>query len=115
MTNLLTKFHVVLIATANDIAKRKNLRYRENILDNMGVSELIMNLFRIDQTEQKLSHENIKGENNASKAHHKVGKAIRGTVKEIGGIMPENLPTPDKSLKELEKEKMFLDSKSNID
>ena len=40
--------------TADDIAKRKGLRYREDILDNMGSDELIANLFRISQTEQKL-------------------------------------------------------------
>jgi len=91
--------------TANDIAKRKNLRYREDILDNMGSDELIANLFRISQTEQKLKNENIKLENDANKTHYEVGKEIRNTIKKLGGTMPENLPTPEKSLKELEKEK----------
>ena len=89
--------------TANDIAKRKKLRYREDILDNMGSDELIANLFRISQTEQKLKNENIKTENEADKTHYEVGKEIRNTIKNIGGSMPENLPTPEKSLKELEK------------
>ena len=89
--------------TANDIAKRKNLRYREDILDNMGSDELIANLFRISQTEQKLKNENIKLENEANKTHYEVGKEIRNTIEKLGGTMPENLPTPDKSLKELEK------------
>lgn len=91
--------------TANDIAKRKKLRYREDILDNMGSDELIANLFRISQTEQKLKNENIKLESNANKTHYEVGKEIRKTIKKLGGTMPEDLPTPDKSLKELEKEK----------
>ena len=91
--------------TANDIAKRKGLRYREDILDNMGSDELIANLFRISQTEQKLQNDNIKGETNANLTHYNVGRKIRDTIKEIGGTMPENLPTPNKSLKELEKEK----------
>ena len=91
--------------TANDIAKRKKLRYREDILDNMGIDELIANLFRISQTEQKLKNENIKLENEANKTHYEVGKEIRNTIKKLGGTMPENLPTPDKSLKELEKNK----------
>ena len=91
--------------TANDIAKRKNLRYREDILDNMGSDELIANLFRISQTEQKLKNENIKLENKANKTHYEVGKEIRNTIEKLGGTMPENLPTPDKSLKELEKNK----------
>ena len=91
--------------TANDIAKRKNLRYREDILDNMGSDELIANLFRISQTEQKLKNENIKLESKANKTHFEVGKEIRNTIEKLGGTMPENLPTPEKSLKELEKEK----------
>ena len=91
--------------TANDIAKRKKLRYREDILDNMGSDELIANLFRISQTEQKLKNENIKLENKANKTHYEVGKEIRNTIEKLGGTMPENLPTPDKSLKELEKNK----------
>ena len=90
--------------TANDIAKRKNLRYREDILDNMGSDELIANLFRISQTEQKLKNENIKLENEANDTHYKVGKEIRNTIKKLGGTMPEDLPTPEKSLKELERE-----------
>ena len=87
--------------TANDIAKRKNLRYREDILDNMGSDELIANLFRISQTEQKLKNENINLENEANKTHYEVGKEIRSTIAKLGGTMPENLPTPSKSLKEL--------------
>ena len=94
--------------TANDIAKRKKLRYREDILDNMGSDELIANLFRISQTEQKLKNENINLESDANKTHYKVGKEIRNTIKKLGGTMPENLPTPEKSLKELEKEKKQL-------
>ena len=90
--------------TANDIAKRKGLRYREDILDNMGSDELIVNLFRISQTNQKLINDNVQGEDNANDVHYNVGKEIRNTIKRIGGTMPENLPTPDKSLKELEKE-----------
>ena len=90
--------------TANDIAKRKGLRYREDILDNMGSDELIVNLFRISQTNQKLINDNVQGEDNANDVHYNVGKEVRNTIKRIGGTMPENLPTPDKSLKELEKE-----------
>ena len=92
--------------TANDIAKRKGLRYREDILDNMGSDELIANLFRISQTEQKLKKENVQGESNANKVHYKMGKDIRAFIKKQGGTMPEDMPTPKKSLKELEKEKL---------
>lgn len=90
--------------TADDIAKRKGLRYREDILDNMGSDELIANLFRISQTEQKLKRDNIQTEKEANKAHYEVGSKIRNTIKELGGTMPEDLPTPKKSLKQLEKE-----------
>ena len=90
--------------TADDIAKRKKLRYREDILDNMGSSELIANLFRIDQTNQKLINDNIQNEKEANKLHNIVGKKVRKTIKELGGTMPEELPTPKKSLKQLEKE-----------
>ena len=90
--------------TANDIAKRKNLRYREDILDNMGSDELIANLFRISQTEQKLRKDNTLGEDNANKIHYNIGKNIREVIKKNGGTMPEDLPTPEKSLKQIEKE-----------
>ena len=90
--------------TANDIAKRKKLRYREDILDNMGSDELIVNLFRISQTNQKLINDNVQGEGNANDVHFNIGKNIREVIAKNGGTMPEDLPTPDKSLKELEKE-----------
>lgn len=103
--------------TADDIAKRKGLRYREDILDNMGSDELIANLFRISQTEQKLKRENIKTESDANKTHYEVGKEVRDTIKRLGGTMPEELQTPKKSLKELEKErqKLQIKDKDNID
>ena len=90
--------------TADDIAKRKGLRYREDILDNMGSDELIANLFRISQTEQKLRKDNISGEKEANKTHYNIGKNIREVIEKNGGTMPEDLPTPKKSLKQLEKE-----------
>ena len=89
--------------TANDIARRKGLRYREDILDNMGSEELVDNLFRIVQTESKLKNDDIKGESNANRTHYEVGKKVRDTIEELGGTMPEDLPTPNKSLKELER------------
>ena len=94
--------------TANDIAKRKGLRYREDILDNMGGDELIVNLFRISQTNQKLINDNVQREGNANEVHYNVGKKVRNAIADIGGTMPEDLPTPDKSLKQLEKENKDL-------
>ena len=90
--------------TANDIAKRKGLRYREDILDNMGSVELGANIFRITQTEALLEKQVEPNEQVANNTHYRVGKAVRDTIKELGGTMPEELPTPKKSLKELEKE-----------
>lgn len=90
--------------TANDIAKRKGLRYREDILDNMGSVELGANIFRITQTEALLEKQEQPNEKIATNTHYKVGAAVRETIKKLGGTMPEDLPTPEKSLKELEKE-----------
>lgn len=90
--------------TADDIAKRKGLRYREDILDNMGSEELAANLFRITQTESRLKKDNICSEKEANKTHYNIGKNIREVIEKNGGTMPEDLPTPKKSLKQLEKE-----------
>lgn len=92
--------------TANDIAKRKGLRYREDILDNMGSDELAANEFRISLASQKLKNENIYGEENANNAHFEVGSIVRKAIIKAGGTVPEKLPTPEKSLKELKKENL---------
>ena len=94
--------------TANDIAKRKGLRYREDILDNMGSVELGANIFRITQTEALLEKQEAPNEIIATNTHYKVGKTVRKAIEDLGGTMPEDLPTPDKSLKELEKENKNL-------
>ena len=94
--------------TADDIFKRKKLRYREDILDNMNEDELVANLFRINQTKQKLLRDNVTKEEEADNIHYEVGKKVRKAIADIGGVMPEDMPTPKKSLKELEKEKKKL-------
>ena len=91
--------------TADDIFKRKKLRYREDILDNMGSEELADNIFRIAQTDAKLKRDNVDNEYIANSIHYEVGKEVRDSIKRLGGTMPEDLPIPDRSLKELEKEK----------
>ena len=100
--------------TADDIAKRKGLRYREDILDNMGSEELAANLFRITQTESKLKRDNISTEKEANKTHYNIGKNIREVIAKNGGTMTENLPTPEKSLKQLEKESKKKLLKQNV-
>jgi len=97
--------------TANDIAKRKGLRYREDILDNMGSDELIANLFRISQTEQKLKKDNVRLEKTANETHYNIGKNIREVIIKNGGTMPEDLPKPDKSLKEIERDNFKIKNK----
>ena len=100
--------------TADDIAKRKGLRYREDILDNMGSEELAANLFRISQTEARLRKDNIQGEGKANETHYNIGKNIREVIAKNGGTMPECLLTPKKSLKELEKERKYQDKLINL-
>ena len=90
--------------TADDIFKRKKLRYREDILDNMTEDELVANLFRINQTKQKLLRDNTQDEKEAKDVHYEVGKKVRKAIADIGGMIPEDMPTPEKSLKEIEKE-----------
>ncbi len=92
--------------TANDIAKRKGLRYREDILDNMGSALLGANIFRITQTESLLEKQEVPNEQIATNTHYIVGKAVRETIEKLGGTMPEDLPTPSKSIKQLEKDKI---------
>ena len=94
--------------SANDIAKRKWLRYREDILDNMCSEELAANLFRITQTESKLKKDNVRLEKTANETHYNIGKNIREAIIKNGGTMPEELPTPDRSLKEIEKENLKI-------
>lgn len=86
------------------IHKRKGLKKSQDILDHMGSTELAANLFRATQTEEKLRRENIKGKQNANKTHYEVGQKVRQTIKELGGTMPEDLPTAD-SIKKLERQK----------
>ena len=70
----------------------------------MGSTELAANLFRATQTEEKLRREHIQGKSEANKTHYEVGKKVRQTIKELGGTMPEDLPTPEKSVRQIEKE-----------
>ena len=93
--------------TAKDIAKRKGINpEKEEILDYMGSTELAANLFRITQTDEVLKNNNIKTEQVAWETHHMVGQAIRQTIKKVGGTMPEKLPTPQKSIRQIEKEEL---------
>jgi DNA-damage-inducible protein D len=88
-----------------DIHRRKGLKKSQDILDHMGSEELAANLFRATQTEAKLRRDGVSDKNTANRTHHEVGKKIRKTIEDFGNTMPENLPTPDKSIKQLETRK----------
>ena len=101
--------------TADDIAKRKGIRYREEILDYMGSEELAANIFMSAQTEAKLKREKVDNEYTANSVHYEVGKKVRKTIKDLGGTMPEDLPTPDKSIKQLKKDMKISNTESLIE
>ena len=89
---------------ARDIHARKGLKKSQQILDHMGSTELAANLFRATQTEEKLRRENIQGKTTANQTHFAVGRKVRQTIEELGGTMPEDLPTPPKSIQQVERE-----------
>lgn len=89
---------------AREIHARKGLKKSQKILDHMGSTELAANLFRATQTDEKLRREGIQGKQAAYDTHYEVGRKVRQTIKELGGTMPEDLPTPEKSIAQLERE-----------
>lgn len=89
---------------AKEIHKKKGLKKSQDILDHMGSTELAANLFRATQTDEKLRKEHITGKEKANETHYKVGAKVRQTIKELGGTMPEDLPTPQKSIPQIRKE-----------
>lgn len=90
--------------TAQGIKQRKGLKKSQDILDHMGSTELAANLFRATQTDEKLRRENVQGKQAANLTHYEVGAKVRQTIADLGGTMPENLPTPEKSVKQLARE-----------
>jgi DNA-damage-inducible protein D len=94
---------------ARAIHERKGLKKSQQILDHMGSTELAANLFRATQTDEKLRRDEVTGKAAANQTHHDVGQHVRRTIAEIGGTMPEDLPTPGRSAKALEREKRQLE------
>jgi DNA-damage-inducible protein D len=88
-----------------EIHARKGLKKSQKILDHMGSTELAANLFRATQAEEKLKRDQVHGKTQANQTHHDVGRKVRQTIKELGGTMPEHLPAPGKSIRQLESEK----------
>lgn len=89
---------------AKEIHARKGLKKSQQILDHMGSTELAANLFRATQTDKKLRRDRIEGKDEAGEVHFQVGQKVRQTIAELGGTMPEDLPTPQKSIKQIERE-----------
>ena len=87
-----------------EIQAKKGLKKSQKILDHMGSTELAANLFRATQTDEKLRRDNIQGKEEANQTHYDVGRKVRKTIQELGGTMPEDLPTPEKSIKQIERE-----------
>ena len=100
---------------AKEIHARKGLKKSQKILDHMGSTELAANLFRATQTDEKLRRENIQGKQAAYDTHYQVGKKVRQTIQELGGTMPEDLPTPQKSIAQIEREQETRKLKSGSD
>ena len=98
---------------AQGIHKHKGLKKSQKILDHMGSTELAANLFRATQTEEKLRRENIRGKTKANRTHYEVGAKVRKTIQELGGTMPEELPLPEKSAKQLERAQKKLEDGDN--
>lgn len=91
-------------ATFENIKHRKGLKKSQDILDHMGSTELAANLFRATQTDEKLRRDNVQGKDAANRTHYEVGAKVRQTIADLGGTMPEDLPTPEKSIKQLVRE-----------
>jgi DNA-damage-inducible protein D len=96
---------------AKDIHARKGLKKSQKILDHMGSTELAANLFRATQAEEKLKRENVQNKQHANNTHYEVGKKVRETIRELGGTMPEAMPTPEQSVKQIESAKKKLEGK----
>ena len=96
---------------AKGIHQKKGLKKSHKILDYMGSTELAANLFRATQAEEKLKKDGIKDKHSANKTHYKVGQKVRQTIEELGGIMPEELDVPKKSIAKIEKEQKKLEDK----
>jgi DNA-damage-inducible protein D len=98
---------------AKEIHRHKRLKRSQKILDHMGSTELAANLFRATQTEEKLRRENIQGKQKANRTHYEVGSKVRETIRELGGTMPEDLPMPDESIKQIEQKQKKLNTPKN--
>ena len=96
---------------AKDIHARKGLKKSQKILDHMGSTELAANLFRATQAEEKLKRESVRDKQHANQTHYEVGQKVRQTIKDLGGTMPESLPTPEQSVKQVESAKKKLEKK----
>lgn len=96
---------------AKDIHARKGLKKSQKILDHMGSTELAANLFRATQAEEKLKRDPVRGKQRANQTHYEVGQKVRQTIQELGGTMPEDLPTPEQGIRHIESARKKLERK----
>ena len=94
--------------SAKEIHQLKQLKKSQKILDHMGSTELAANLFRATQTEEKLRRDNVQGKTKANNTHFSVGQKVRKTIEELGGTMPEQLPSPESSIQQVERQQKKL-------
>jgi len=112
MKNDIEKFHHQTFEEIRQTHTNKGLKKSQKILDHMGTTELAANLFRATQAKEKLRRDGIKGKIQANQTHHEVGKKVRETIAELGGTIPEDLPTPQKSITKIKKEQKKIDDNS---
>lgn len=103
-----TKLSSKYAETVRDRESRKSTKVTtETFMENYGeIGKTLDNLFRISQTEEKLRKDKVEGAEAATKVHYTVGKEVRSAIEKIGGTMPEDLPVPEKSIQQIEKEQM---------
>ncbi|HEY7123786.1 MAG TPA: DNA damage-inducible protein D [Ktedonobacterales bacterium] len=94
--------------TEDDIHALKRLAPEEEISNWMGTEELADNIFRAAQTDAAMKRDKVRGKERANTTHFTVGRKVREfIINELGGTPPEALPTPQKSIKQLEREEQY--------
>jgi len=80
---------------AVDIHRLKKLTKSQKILDHMCAAEGAANVFRATQAKIRMEREKPETPGHAFRISREAGERTRQAMKEIGGVMPEDLPVPD--------------------